>query len=777
MNKEQQTESIERAIQRTRPAHEATGPPVAARANVDSLLGAANDAAGSARTIYLTMLAFALFLAIVTAGLADEKLLRDSAVALPLIENVDLPLSTFFLVAPWVLVLVHGDLFLHFTLLARKLHAFDEVARQLPDHEGREIRLQLSNFLFSQWHAGDPDYRLFRGFIVWVTIAVVPVMVLLYAQIGFLPYHSQGITWAQRLAVIADMTLLFVFWPSILQVSLAPWQWWTKVLLPPFFATAGRAEWRRFGPRAWLAWCRRQHVRGGVRLAFLIALGLFVSLIVATIPDETWERRLIAVHAALGGDAVASAPVSEANPNERASRYTCHLGPVDLFTFDVTDPYDPGQSALSGSGAAEVIPVALPAGMMALCPTALVFHSGLPLFRSLHRTLSLREGLYIANDVPLDDLARIGGSDVEAAESALSKVRPLDLSSRDLLYADFYRARLYRANLREARLQGANLLDAQLQGANLSEAKLQGANLRWAQLQKANLSDAQLRGANLSLAQFAGVDLSRAEMQGTDLRGAHLRGGDLNLAELQGADLRGAQLQGAALHSAELQGADLRGAHLQSADLTVAQLQAADLREAQLHGAILHSTELQGANLRGAQLQGAFLVRAQLQGADLTGADLSLTILERANFDALAEDDVAAIRSSPGWNLIPEPGRTKAARSLQDLIGRPAVGVAVPSDCLGAPVGMAGASCVDLRSPKARAFSDAYTAFLVTVACQSHAARYAVEGYIRVSNLWGDLFAISRPRFASQMLRCPAAATLPAETRTQLEAWRDGKAG
>ena len=79
----------------------------------EALLAAANDAAGVARNIYITLLAAALFISIVTGSLTDERLLRDSAVPLPAFEKTDLPLSSFYFVAPWMLVFVHAELLMH----------------------------------------------------------------------------------------------------------------------------------------------------------------------------------------------------------------------------------------------------------------------------------------------------------------------------------------------------------------------------------------------------------------------------------------------------------------------------------------------------------------------------------------------------------------------------------------------------------------------------------------------------------------------------------------
>jgi uncharacterized protein YjbI with pentapeptide repeats len=181
-----------------------------------------------------------------------------------------------------------------------------------------------------------------------------------------------------------------------------------------------------------------------------------------------------------------------------------------------------------------------------------------------------------------------------------SKVKRVDLRSRNLAFADVNSAFLANADLRDADLAGANLREAQLQGAILHDAQLRGARLDCAQLQGADLFGAQLQGARLRCAQ----------LQGADLSGAHLQGAHLSGAQLQGANLGSAQLQGAELFEAQLQGANLGSAHLQGADLNGAQLQGANLGSAHLQGADLNGAQLQGADLRGAALWRALVFLA-----------------------------------------------------------------------------------------------------------------------------------------------------------------------
>ncbi len=39
----------------------------------------------------------------------------------------------------------------------------------------------------------------------WLTLVVLPVVLLLYIQVVFLPYHDVRITWTHRIALLADI--------------------------------------------------------------------------------------------------------------------------------------------------------------------------------------------------------------------------------------------------------------------------------------------------------------------------------------------------------------------------------------------------------------------------------------------------------------------------------------------------------------------------------------------------------------------------------------------
>ncbi len=79
--------------------------------------------------------------------------------------------------------------------MARETLEFDHSVRLLEatDKRTHPLRLELNNFFFVQAIAGPYRNRIMSGFLrgmSWLTLVVLPVVLLLYIQVVFLPYHN-----------------------------------------------------------------------------------------------------------------------------------------------------------------------------------------------------------------------------------------------------------------------------------------------------------------------------------------------------------------------------------------------------------------------------------------------------------------------------------------------------------------------------------------------------------------------------------------------------------
>lgn len=486
-----------------------------------------NDAASKASVLWTTFVTFELYLAIAFGSVTHRDLLLETPIKLPIL-NVDLPLVAFFLVAPVVFVIFHFYVFLQLYGLAGKAREYDGLLKQQVriDADRQRLRQRLDMFLILQFLAGPKEQRThFQGFslrlIAWVTLVGAPVLILLQAQIVFLPYHLEWTTWAQRLLLLIDIVVIWMFWNPVRSQD-API---LGGILTPIWNGAG---------------------------AVLTLCVLVFSACVATFPGEQvddYRHKMLSEVASwprLHNWLFAGA-VDEAS-GKPESLFSNRLVLTDKGLVDA-DKIE--QDEISRS------------------------FRGRNLRGAVLNRADLRKADFtgaLLNDANLSSAklqqARFGCA---VSGEALTGTKKSDVVSRSTPRSERC-ASLQGAVLSGAQLQGALLNEAQLQGAQLNGAQLQGASLDWALLQGALFSSAQMQGASLVGAQLQGADLSWAELQGAALDGAKLQGASLAGAQLQGAFLDWAELHGATLVSAQLNGASLDSVGLQGALLVGAQL-------------------------------------------------------------------------------------------------------------------------------------------------------------------------------------------------------------
>jgi uncharacterized protein YjbI with pentapeptide repeats len=494
--------------------------------NPYSLLEAVNRSSDSANAAWLIYMALMSYLLITVAGISHKELLLNSDVALPILQ-VKIELTRFFIFAPILFVLLHLGVMGQLVQLARKTLEFAASIRMLEtsDQRTHPLRLELDNFFFAQAIAG-PERSLIVGTVLygmsWLTIVVAPVLLLLYVELVFLPYHDVAITWVHRLTLIADIALLVL-------IGVFLWRLETSFL------------------RAFL---RTLHHP----LSLLLTVGLLAgvaafSILVATIPGEVIEAPAAGSPIRQGagtrqvfGYAIPAFAASAEAPLLGLFQRNLNVSDTDLVVNkDVT----PGAPTLNLRG------------------------------RDLRFARFDRTDLHQADMTGANlDGASLVGADLRGVWMSCADLNALLLSDNrhaarcaSARGANLSKARLAEAKMAGADLRSAKLEEARLEGAQLGHAILSGASLASARLDGADLSGAWLHGANFILASLQGADLSGAKLQAADFASASMQGASLSFAGLEGASLRDAELEGANLAMARLVGADLSGAKVQGSDL------------------------------------------------------------------------------------------------------------------------------------------------------------------------------------------------------------------
>jgi uncharacterized protein YjbI with pentapeptide repeats len=495
--------------------------------NPYSLLEAVNRASRSASFVWLAFLGLTAYLAIVVAGISHRDLLFDADVGLPILQS-KIGLRLFFVLAPILFVLLHLAVIGQMALVARKTLEFAGAIRLLEAGEQRThpLRHELGTFFLVQALAGPERSRVIGAVLNglgWLTLVLLPVLLLFYVQLVFLPYHAVAITTVHRAAVLADLLLLTVIGVFLLRSE-------TSV----FWA---------------LLRAGRQHALG-----FLFASATLIgvaacSLFLATIPGERLDRPDLFGAVGLPGTAgfaqVLNLSVFALGFGSETALLSRNLLVSDL---DLTA----GKALGSGRASLNLRGRDLRFARFDRSDLRRVDFSGADLDGASFVDADLRQAA-------MQCLLERGGE--ERRGSSCTSARKANLA----------RARLLEANLAGIDLREANLEAAQLQEAQLSAALLSGANLSQAVLARADLSGgAQLRAAKLAGASLQGANLSGAQLQLANFSGARMQGADLSAASLEGARLRNAELEGANLARSTLYAADLTGAKLAGADLTAA---------------------------------------------------------------------------------------------------------------------------------------------------------------------------------------------------------------
>jgi len=508
--------------------------------NPYSLLEAVNESSETAHRGWLIFLGLMTYLVVAVAGVTHRDLLLETPVSLPILQ-VSIQLKQFFQFAPIILLLLHIGIVAQLVLLARKTLEFDHAIRLLEatDRRNHPLRLELHNFFFVQAVAGAERSSVLSGFLhamSWLTLVILPVVLMLYIQVVFLPYHDITITWTHRVALVLDITMLMLIGVFLMRAESS------------FFLAMARTT--------------ASHPVSFLATAMLLAFVALFSFGAATIPGETLDR--------LSRDLLGlDQPETTAATGD--NRY------LGGFALPFVSPRSDG--TLFGIFTRNLV----------VTDTDLVADKdvtpGEPTLKLRGR--DLRYARLDRSDLHQADLT---GADISNASFIGADLRGVWLQCADLnelllsdnrerahcasaRFADMSRARLDGAQMVGIDLSGAKLEEAFLVEAELNFALLVGTNFSSAHLEKADLTGGvQAQGANFLIAALQGADLTGAQLQFADFSSAGLQGAVLNYAGLQAAVLRDADLEGATLQQAKIIGADLTGARLPASDLRYAEV-------------------------------------------------------------------------------------------------------------------------------------------------------------------------------------------------------------
>lgn len=672
-------------------------------AELRAALAVANEASSQVSNLHIAIMAACAYLLVTTFATTPMDLLVGRGIKLPII-GVEIPVVSFYVIAPILVVLLHFNFLLQLQLLSRKLFAFDALAPRDAD-----IRVRLHGFHCTQYLVGNsrPIVRSCVGVVVVFTVLFLPLLTLIGMQIRFLAYQDDVIAWAHRICIWVDAILCGVFWPLTVArddrwrtfasnrwQEIRRWPFVTLVLVA--LAIAGALALMQlefvlfvvclmycvaFLLLLMVGWLSRRVFPSGVQRRWCAAV-LILCAIGSMVSAATWFSEVLAggfvppeavaglvmfaVVAILGLSSIwvwRARFGARGEPVEHATRVPIYHGVAGLFAALFLAIVVPASLRIDWvgrdcenvieAGCWDVPPVsgpfwlslvASPSDWRIFAPGTVVSASPVsaPTAQLLHDTLAKDE-----------DVTR-----------AVTAVEPIDLARRSLGRGVFDGSAFPRANLEGSRLDHASFVEANLIGANLSRTSLVGANFTRARLTgQLPVFHARLDGATLRKTRFSAVNLD----------GANLRRAIATDVIFGGASLRGASLMGGLFTAVSFEGSRMSNADLRAATFDEAQFEDADLRQSDFSGASAREANFRGADIRGATFMGVDLRRSDFQSATMKGAKFDLVDLRGTNI-RLAD----AMEASFGTCIVDEDSNLPCATKLRPTVNQAAETYRVP---------------------------------------------------------------------------------------------------
>ena len=537
-----------------------------------------NESGRSFRAYFLSFVIIAFYILSIASSTSHELLFRSGSVVMPII-NLSVPITWFFALAPWLILLLHINLIIQAIFLSKKLmHYNATLSDSTSKMEYREkersllIPVPIAHVLARSNYGR--DINLLLNVFVISSFIVLPILCLSYLLIQFLPYQSETVTGLHRCCLFLDILILFLMWPRIVSPHLSRLQWWRRGRIVHFVS----------GISATL-------------LLFLFSLATSVpgGFLDSRIPQFGLERVFLR-HLVLPGRTLV---LKEPAPEILASLFAeCEASNRDTYI-------DCGKMIAPGS--------------RQWCRHT----KGLSL-----QNRRLRNGDF-KNTI-------LCGVNMEGTDLTRANFEEATLYSANFSNVNMYRTTLSASILNESSFSGASLIEADLEKAELrcvdfspkhalqlhnrasgGRRKSLVANTQShsvAKLHRANMRRSALHCAKLDYAELYGANLEEAQIFGTDLTGAKMHGANLKLAQIYAARLSKSKLVGVNLDGASIYGSDLTGA---------------ELTEAHWYRIDIRSSLLTGANVTGVKVRG-FIEREQfLDGWEIVLSDLDKAICDR----------------------------------------------------------------------------------------------------------------------------------------------------
>lgn len=471
------------------------------------LVTSINESAKSVATQSLTLLVTAAYAAVTAAGLTDSSFVLRDRVTLPIV-NASIPVRSFFLLAPALL------LTLHVTVLLQEYFLLQKIA-QLP-WKRADIDSTLFHPSISLGNHFPKEYWFLVGLLVrvvfWSFLFIMPLAVLVYLQTSSLRYRVDSTKVCLWICTFIDLaaSLVFIFVSDLIK----------------------RDNLRLWPGRQW---------RSGVKFVLLVVFAGWFTISYARqmrFYDQcTWEQdekflKIFSIrrHLILNDESLSSkipeGALDDLTISEPANPHTRGRG-VDFRRQDLRCADFMGARLVKADFRGAKLNGALFDGAdLRSADFSVALFSGPRPPQASYRPVELIGASFVDADLSRANLA---GADLRRAVFDRAVLRESNLSDVDLAQGSAIRANLVAADLTNARLRGADFREARLEFATLDDAKIELARFESAHLDRASFAGAATFGASFQNAWLRGV--RGLTLQGVSLRSSKVWG--LNSCDLR----------------------------------------------------------------------------------------------------------------------------------------------------------------------------------------------------------------------------------------------------
>ena len=408
------------------------------RESIRQSLDAANDGTATVQLLYSAFLILLVVGFAIIYGTTHRQLFLDELVSVTIGQSLHLPVSAFYALFPVIFVFLHFQLLWQMHFSATKLQRLNAVAERFGESASNpSIRLRIKNIVLSHTYVDNSVASQVASALIFATVTLLPWALLLFAQLRFLPFHSDAVTIIHRLVISIDVLLVLTMWPTISGM---------KSSASGTGRRRARSLWRALG-----FWCA---VVAGV-------IAVLFSFVVATWPGEAWERGVVrSLDAFRVG--VTVHPVALNGQDKPVTLWAIGLEPCSFN--------DGGYSTWSARPNLVREDNRCDVGYGTTIPTALFFSTSSVFARSLRLSGEILTGDQISSVeiAALRALPSERGTTQTDAQSTLEKALLRRFDHRNFAFADFQRTRLARADLSKANIDAANFSGADMPGARVA---------------------------------------------------------------------------------------------------------------------------------------------------------------------------------------------------------------------------------------------------------------------------------------------------------------------